>query len=326
MNGIIRFAEQIMGNGILHVVIRVLLSGCVFLAILLFLIPWVKDNKFINAYQKKKEEREGRATRFEGKRHVWDIMDNRLGHMLDDTYYYSRIRPKSHYLDNSLKYFISTCFVGVLFMIVMLIVTGDALGALFGFILGFGVMYGYLYLLRVKNNREVGNEIVSFLNLLGNYSTANTEIMSVFMQVAPNLNSCLSQALVECVAESQKSSDYALNNLFNKIENRKFREILKSLIVSQKYSGSFIGTVADNRNNINTYVQSQKQLKSLVVENSVSMIVCSLVLVAIVFVLGQILNKNLFIILFTTHLGLVVLFIFLAGIAYFVKKMLEVNV
>lgn len=260
------------------------------------------------------------------KRFVQDYMGTAKPFMkLDEIYKYSRIYANSKFFKTSISFFRFTVLLATALGIVSFVFLGLVEG-LVVFVMVCVILYGYLEILRLKNNREVSNEMYLFVNLLSNYSTGNTEIMATFMAIYPSMGKCLGGCLTECVGQCSNSGTVeALENLGRKIENRKFREVLKSLVIAQKYSGGFTDAVNQMRRDINDHLISAKQVKSLVVTNLASMLVCFGGILLMIGVMGNVLDENSFLVLITTTIGRICLAVMVFGILWFTKKMLEVE-
>lgn len=262
----------------------------------------------------------------EGKRYIYDYFPYEWAKKMDDTFKYSRFFTKSKKLSTSISYFLFSNIMSFTVAIAVGILAHRFRFIVLIYVLGMVLFYGYLFSIRKRNQKSVNNDTILFLNLLGNYSTGNTEATSVFMQIAPKMNEPLRSCLVECVAESQDNSARALQNLQNKIESKKFNEIIKSIAISQQYSGSFQAVVVQNRATIQSFIKAQKERRELAMQNTINMSVCSVALVMILVLLSSLVEQNVVMLLFTTTLGNIVLLIALACLIYFIIKVVEVSV
>lgn len=262
-------------------------------------------------------------------RYVQDFIPGKLSVWLDDTYKYSRFYMTSigQKINTSIKFFVTSIGISILVGIIMGSVLHELLWGLISCIFTELVIYIGLYVYRSYQNMQVTKDVATFLNLLGNYSTVNTEITSVFMQIAPKMHEPLSSALVECVAESENQNQtqiQALQNLSAKIENRKIREIISSLIITKKYSGSFSDTVNAFRGSVLAFVRRSNEARSLSIQNGISLSVVLGILLVSLFIMGSFVETSIPVLLFHTKVGIVVVSIAAACILYFVKKIIEV--
>ena len=262
-------------------------------------------------------------------RYIQDFIPGSLAKWMDDTYKYSRFYTTKLgvIFNTSFKLFILIVISAFIFAIAIGFLVKEILWGFVSFLLFVTIAYLMLYIYRSYQNLMVTKDVSTFLNLLGNYSTANTEITSVFMQIAPKMHEPLSSALIECVAESENQNQtqiQALQNLSAKIENKKVREIVSSLIITKKYSGSFGDTVAAFRGSVLAYIRRANECRSLSIQNGISLGVVVGMLVASMLILGSLVEQPILQVLFHSTVGIVVTSIAAACILYFIKKIIEV--
>ncbi len=258
-------------------IIRLSLAGFLFVAFFLLVI----NRTFKSVYEKvtgyiDKLNHFGR-THIRGKRYVQDFVPLKFTRMLDETYKYSRIykTPLGKWFTTSMALFTATSLVSVVTGIVTVVIFKD-FSFLYLIPAIFGTVYLILYIMRVSNGHKVTEQLVVFLNLLGNFSTTNTEVISVFAQTAKHVSEPLSSCLFECVAEASGdiSPERALINLSNKIEPMKFKEIIKSIIIAQRYSDSFSQTVNGAREALNGHIRQIKDKRAVVMTNLFALLAC----------------------------------------------------
>ena len=165
-----------------------------------------------------------------------------------------------------------------------------------------------------------------FLNLLANYSTGNTEIISTFASIAYKFKPVLQSCLMECVQESQGSEGtiHALENLGKKIECRKFKEILKSLEISQRYSGGFATAVQALRRDTQGYIAEKKKLNELIKQNMMTLLIVVIAMIIMIGILGTTLGEDIWS-KFTEPVGIVILGVFVAVLIWFASEIIKVN-
>ena len=294
---------------------KILIFSMLIIGLLLIIIPtFVKGTRQI---YKKVEQAKRDFITHEKKRYIQDYIDISITRWMDDTFKYSRIfnTKFGNLVKTSASFFLFAIFVAAAIMAIVVILTRNILLAVMSFGFGIALLYTVLFLIRLVNKSSVTNDLINFLNLLGNYSTANTEIFSTFSQIANQVNEPLATCLNECVAESQdpnKSKISALRNLANKIEDEKFKEIIKNLEIAQNNSGSFSQIVATNRHSLLEYIHGKKLRAGIARENLISFGVIFMAIIGILFFMGQILTLNVFHLLVTTTSGIVVLSIAVA--------------
>lgn len=296
----------------------------VLLAIGLIAIFFPSVKEALIRYGKVKDKQDKDFKRQTKNRYVEDHIRNRLGKWFDEVFKYSRVYIKGK-VKTSWQYFIRTFLISVALFLFLAILVEVSAGAIAFFAVWF-VRYAYLELLRMKNNREIESEIVLFLNLLSNYSTGNSEIISVFAAIAPKLKPVLRSCLLECVSESQGSQGTvsALANLGRKVESRKFKEVLKSLEISQKYSGGFSQTTASLKSDSQAYQGEKQKLNDLIRENMVTFGLITITVLVIIAVVGSTLEEDIWE-CFSEPLGIGVIVVFFGVCGWFLKQLIKIN-
>lgn len=324
LNNLTEWYQSNLGSKGLTIYVKIGFFILLFLGLFLIIRAGQKKGVLENVKRRRKTEKTN-IVKGEHRRFVRDYFGNGfIPQALDDIYKYSRIYATSK-IKTSIGYFRLTCILSVGIAIAMLFSFGltSALASFLGVAV---LMYLYLELVRIKNNREVASDMILFINLLSNYSTGNTEIMGTFLIVAPKMKKTLRMCLIECAAQGSNSGTVeALENLGRKIENKKFREVLKALVIAQKYSGGFTEAINQLRRDMNEHMVSQRQIKALVATNLASMGVCVGALLLAIVMVGNVIGENSLGLMFTTTVGRICATVMGVAILWFTKKMLEVE-
>ncbi len=282
-----------------------------------------------------KQVAESRAKRTEDyvtqkhNRYITDRINLKVFRILDEIYKYSRHYTKQRHLSvinsTSWNYFVITNITAILFGSIALLLISPGYGILM-FIVVFVLRYGYLQFLRMKITRQIEDEIVLFLNLLSSYSTGNTEIISTFAVIAHKMKPALRDCLIECVAESQGKGGavFALENLARKVESRKFKEVIKNLEISQRFSGSFHLTAMALRKDALEYVNEKHKLTELIVQNSITLAVIVGSVVACLPMMGKLIDADIWE-LFTEPVGLICVGGLIAVITWLALELMKIN-
>lgn len=308
---------------------KIVVFSILVLGLFLISLAFVKRNK--EHYLQFIDERKKAYTTRKKSRYCKDIFGtNAFSIALDENYKYSRFYTFKTWevLKTSVGYYASTVVLSFILMILsFFIFKKPVVSMLICIATAFGG-FMFLYILRFMNNKSVENDLTPFLNMLGNYSTGNSEVMSIFLQIAPKVGNPLRDCLFECVNESQNietGSIKALMNLENKIESDNFKEIIENIIVSIRYSSGFSAMCTNERKVLNISLAGKKKLQECVIENSITMVLCVGLMLVMFGVLGKLLNMNIFIEITTTVIGNIVLGIVGTCIAIFAVAMLKVN-
>lgn len=133
---------------------------------------------------------------------------------------------------------------------------------------------GVFQLLRAANRKRVGNNLMKFLDFLGNYSVTAGEVTNVFSQVGKYMEEPLRSALEGCCYEAQLTGDVnlALLSMAEKIEHPKFKELARNLEISIRYTADFTALVNNSRRNMREYLRSVQERKAMAREGFLNML------------------------------------------------------
>ena len=274
--------------------IRYSVFALVFIALTLLILGINKKGVLKNAVGTFLDNARRNALTRNNGRYVSDYIKHT--EFLDETYKYSRIyaTPVGKKIGTSYYFFLANIIISGIVTVVAIVLTRN-LAFLFLFPVAFFLIYFGLYIQRVRMAGQASKDLILFLNLIGNYSTCNTEVTDVFMQIAPKLSEPLASCLIECCAEAQGGvlPEIALKNLANKIEPRRFKEIIKGITIAQKYSSSFTETVNSFRNTLQAHVGQQKERQSVVFANVITGGAVAVGLMTSLFFVGNLLNLDI---------------------------------
>ena len=150
-------------------------------------------------------------------------------------------------------------FTGILFVTRSL-----AGGVLFVGVLMLGE-YLILKGLARRNMRVVDEELLKFLDFLGNYSITAGEVTGIFRQVSRYMEEPLQTVLERCSLEAQTTGDVgmALLSMAEKIEHPKFKELIRNMEVGIRYSADFSALVRSSRRSIREYQQMKEDRRGV---------------------------------------------------------------
>lgn len=160
-----------------------------------------------------------------------------------------------------------------------------------------------------KNMRAVNDNLLKFLDFLGNYSITAGEITSVFKQVSRYVEEPLKSALDECCFEAQTTGDTAMALLImaEKIEHPKFKELIRNMEIGLRYSADFSSLVRSSRRSVREYLRTGMERKSLLREALINMVLLLGLSVFIFLTVDRLIEISIWQILFHTLPGRVAL-------------------
>lgn len=134
-----------------------------------------------------------------------------------------------------------------------------------------------------RNYNATDENLMKFLDFLGNYSITSGEITAVLGQVSPYVGEPLRGVLDACYYEAQTSGDtsIALLAMAEKIQHPKFQELVRNLEVSLRYSADLTVLVSQSRRSLREYTRMRQERKSLVREAWVNIVILGAMILVI---------------------------------------------
>lgn len=216
---------------------------------------------------------------------------------------YSRITVKFPLLSAQLYMFFIILFSGTAF-ITALAISHEFLPAALSALCVAALMIAIIYFMADSNFKKTDAEILEFLNLLGNYSIVNGEITRVLQQVGRSMHDPIRSCIYEFTVEAQQGDTInALRNMRQKIEHPKFREIIRDMEVSLRYSTNYADMIAANRKLIRSYMDAKTERKAIANQGNIQMLLIICCLIIMFFALGPLLETDIWTILFEQTLG-----------------------
>lgn len=129
-----------------------------------------------------------------------------------------------------------------------------------------------LWVCKVREMHAVNNNLLKFLNFLGNYSITAGEITGIFKQVSRYVEEPLKGALSDCCYEAQTTGDVggALLSMAEKIEHPKFKELARNMEISVRYCADFSLLVMSSRKSVREYLRLGEERRGMLYEAIVS--------------------------------------------------------
>lgn len=160
-------------------------------------------------------------------------------------------------------------------------------------------------LLILRNYNATDKELLKFLDFLGNYSITSGEVTSVMSQISDYLEEPLRSVLEECYYEAQTSGDtsVALLSMGEKIQHPKFKELIRNLEISLRYSADFTVLVSQSRRAVREYMRMRQERKALANEAWVNIIILGAMTVVILKAVESLIDVPIEQILLETWIG-----------------------
>lgn len=146
-----------------------------------------------------------------------------------------------------------------------------------GGFLGAAIMFGGEFLAiqayKMQAMKSVNENLLKFLDFLGNYSITAGEVTGIFQQISRYMEEPLKSALEECCYEAQTTGDtgLALLSMAEKIEHPKFRELVRNMEINLRHCADFTTLVRNSRRSMRDYLKQREERKSMIREAAINM-------------------------------------------------------
>lgn len=206
--------------------------------------------------------------------------------------------------------------IGAALFMLGIILKGTMLGCLLVILLLAGEFFG-IAVAKASNQKKVNEEMPKFLDFLGNYSMSSGELITIFSQISRYLEDPIRSVLEECEAESRISGDsqMAIAAMADKIEHPQFRQFIRNIEITSRFSADFSALVSDSRKSMREYLSSTRERKSLLREAGINMGLLLIMSVVVLLIVNVLIDGSVWSILFGTlvgHLALIGMGIILA--------------
>lgn len=166
-----------------------------------------------------------------------------------------------------------------------------------------------ILIMSLINFAKTENEIITFINLLQNYSRLSSDIASIMGQISPFLNEPLRTATEECHLDCVRTGniEQSLETLAKKIHHKKLSTIIQNIAICSKYEADYETIINDSRSIIQEFLAGRQQRK-IMIRNAI--IEISMILgigTFLIFLLNSSMEVNIINALLTTQVGNVIL-------------------
>lgn len=138
-----------------------------------------------------------------------------------------------------------------------------------------GIAYLCVTIMVSGNYNAVDRELLKFLDFLGNYSITSGEVTNVLSQISEYLEEPLKTILEECFYEAQTSGDtgLALLSMEKKIQHPKFKELVRNMEISMRYSADFTILVNRSRRSVREHMRMRQEQKTMASEAWINILI-----------------------------------------------------
>lgn len=163
------------------------------------------------------------------------------------------------------------------------------------------------------NYRAVNDNLLKFLDFLGNYSVTAGEVTGICNQISRYVDEPLKSVLDECYYEAQTSGDssLALLSMAEKIEHPRFQELVRNIEISARYAADFKTLVNDSRRAVREHLRTRQERKNLMNEAVINMLLLAGMSLVVLLMVEQLTGMSMWEILLETMVGRICLTVIL---------------
>ena len=286
---------------------KIVLGICLYAAFFMLFV-WLGSESMIRRLMHRTFESMDAAARqrVHENRQLLTVLQERRGFLyrVEQRLVYSGLTSKYHFLTPEL-WILGNLVLSAAGYFIVLICSGSFLAAL-SVLVGIQVLRsGLESALMARNYRAVNENLMKFLDFLGNYSITVGEVTGILNQISKYLDEPLHSVLDECYYEAQTSGDVslALLSMAEKIEHPRFKELVRNMEISLRYSADFTTLVSSSRRAVREHMRTRQERKSLVNEALVNMLILLGMSVVILVIVEQLIKTSMKQILFETLPG-----------------------
>lgn len=288
-------------------IVRIVLFSCLFMAFALLFVWLGRESIIRNVLRRTYDTMDAAARkRVRENRRSLILLQSRKGrlHRVEQILIYSGLTRRLPFLTPELWIVgnLALC-AGVYFSV--LVLTGSWLGGLIGIAALQAARYLAVSLLMGRNYRAVNDNLLKFLDFLGNYSITAGEVTGICNQISRYMDEPLKSVLDECYYEAQTSGDssLALLAMAEKIEHPRFKELVRNMEISARYSADFKTLVSNSRRAVREHLRTRQERKALINEALVNMLILGAMSIFILLTVEQLINASIWQMLLYTMPG-----------------------
>ncbi len=238
---------------------------------------------------------------------------------LDKTIIYSNIRKYIPFLNANIFIFLMVA-LSALSLIIVTLTVDLSMGILSAAIIILAFISLILFLSN-KNYRKVEENIVSFMNLIENYSKTNNDLITIFGKVYNYLDEPLKSHVQEAYYLGRRTgdTDLALETLQNSVQHKRFREIIRNLAICSHYEANYEEIIEDSRAQLMEYLAGKRERAAMVRNARIELVILCGTSWVVMYMMGSFIGENVISALresFVGQLILVYLIIILAVVAF----------
>lgn len=256
-------------------VMKIIIFGCLFVFFLLLIrqIRWLEIFRQLMKQTRDTMDEAARQRMLQSRKTLQSMQDGHsLWIYLEQELQYSGLKRRFPFLTAE-NWFVGNVFFSAMVFVGLQLFTPQWWIPLYAVGMLLGAEWVCLMIAKTFAMQSVNQNLLKFLDFLGNYSITAGEVTGIFNQVSRYVEEPLKSALDQCYYEAQTTGDagLALLSMAEKIEHPKFKELVRNMEISIRYCADFTALVNSSRRSVREYLRTGGERKSMLREAAVNM-------------------------------------------------------
>ncbi|MGN0334813.1 MAG: type II secretion system F family protein [Lachnospiraceae bacterium] len=126
-------------------------------------------------------------------------------------------------------------------------------------------VYSLLVILRDRNYQKTEEQLLSFMNLIGNYQQSCDDLISILGKISPYLEEPLKSAVEECYLYAKVTGNFsaAFYELELRIPHEQFQRLVKNLEICYRHDANYGEIIGDCREMLHEYLKNKRERQAM---------------------------------------------------------------
>lgn len=166
-------------------------------------------------------------------------------------------------------------------------------------------VYSVFYIINGSYYKKLEENIMTFLNLIENFSKTEDDIVQIFRKTIPYIGEPVRNILTEFCSEAETCGDVnrAFDNMNSRIEHRKCRELIHNIRVCSRYESNYDMLVRDCRTSMMDFLEIKAERKAIINNGRAEIVILLSSASLIVYLFSNIVSGGLAELLFGSFIG-----------------------
>lgn len=144
-------------------------------------------------------------------------------------------------------------------------INASVLWMVFAPVLFLGSSFAVLQFLSGRNYKRAEEQLLPFMNLIGNYSYTEDDLISIFGRIVPYLEQPYKSAVEECYLYAKSTGDTvtAFRELALKIPHEQFQRLMRNLEICCQHEANYGEIIEDSREMLQDYLKNKKEREAV---------------------------------------------------------------